>query len=141
MDWLTKILGGNIGELFSKVVGTFKLSPEKAAELEALRETHAVELQKLQLELESKAQDLMAREVEAASLNIRAEIQSDDKFTRRWRPLFGYICTVLIFWNFALVPIFKATPVEFPDALFQLFGAYLLMAVGARTWEIGRAHV
>jgi len=132
---LTNLLGGSLGEAFSKIVGTFKLSPEKKAELEVLLESHKFELATKQAELESKLADFQAREVEAAHASIQTEAKSDDRFTRRWRPAFGYMCTALIFWNYAIVPIFKQIPVQLPDALFQLFAAYLLMAVGSRTWE------
>jgi hypothetical protein len=48
---LLKIFGAdNIGDVFSKIVGTFKLSPEKAAELESLKEQHAADLAKMQMD-------------------------------------------------------------------------------------------
>jgi hypothetical protein len=133
---LTKLLGVNdIGDLFSKIVGTFKLSPDKAAELQSLKETHAADLAKLQLQMEAQAQDAISREVEAASANIRAEATNGDKFTSRARPLFLYVCNVILVWNYIVVPTMGRTPIQFPDPLFWLFGSVMLGYVGARSWE------
>ena len=134
-DLLTKLLGGDIGDVFSKVVGTFKLSPEKAAELESLKETHAADLAKLQLQIESNAQDALTKEVEAASANIRAEAQTGDKYTSRARPTFLYICNLIVFWNYLVVPLMGRKPVDFPEPLFWLFGSVMLGYVGARSWS------
>lgn|SRR5713101_4924395 len=98
-DLLLKIFGGDVGDMFSKIVGTFKLSPDKAAELEALKETHAAELAKLQMQMEQQAQDALTREVEAASANIRAEATNGDKYTSRARPTFLYVCNVILACN------------------------------------------
>jgi hypothetical protein len=135
LDLMTKLFGGDIGDVFSKIVGTFKLSPDKAAELEALKETHAADLAKLQVELEEKASDAISREVEAASANIRAEATNGDKYTSRARPTFLYVCNVILAWNYILVPTLGRKPIEFPEPLFWLFGSVMLGYVGARSWE------
>jgi Holin of 3TMs, for gene-transfer release len=131
-----KLLGVNdIGDMFSKIVGTFKLSPDKAAEMQTLKETHAADLAKLQLQMEAQAQDAVTREVEAASANIRAEATNGDKFTSRARPLFLYVCNVILVWNYIVVPMRGMVPIAFPDPLFWLFGSVMLGYVGARSWE------
>ena len=131
-----KIFGGaGVLDGVNKIIGKFKLDPEVKAKLEAELRANELEFKKLELELESKIADYQAREIEAAVGVLKTEAGSDDRFTRRWRPAFGYMCTVLLFWNYAIVPVFKQTPVALPDALFQLFAAYLLMAVGSRSWE------
>jgi hypothetical protein len=132
---LAKMFGGDIGDMFSKIVGTFKLSPEKAAELESLKLTHAYDLAKLQLQMESDAQAAITKEVEEAGLNIRAEAQNGDKYTSRARPTFLYICEFILFWNYVFVPLWGKTPIEFPPQLFWLFGSVMLGYVGARSWE------
>jgi len=132
---LSSIIGGNIGDLFAKVVGVFKLSPERAAELASLRETHAVELQKMQLEMEGKVQEAFSREIEAASANIRAEAQSGDKFTSRARPSFLYVMLAIFVCNYILFPLMSRPPLVFPEPLFWLFGSCMLGYTGARTWE------
>src|SRR5216684_6217863 len=130
-----KLIGGNVGDIFSKVVGTFKLSPEKAAEMQMLKETHAADLAKLQLQIEAQAQDAITREVEAASGNIRAEAGSGDKYTSRARPLFLYVCNLLLLCNFLIFPLIHREPIAFPEPLFWLFGSVMLGYTGARTWE------
>jgi hypothetical protein len=134
-DLLMKLLGGDVGDIFSKVVGTFKLSPEKAAELESLKETHATDLAKMQLEMEARAQEAVTQEVQAASANIRAEATNGDKYTSRARPTFLYICNLILFWNYLIVPTIGRKPVDFPEPLFWLFGSVMLGYVGARSWE------
>jgi len=132
---LSTVLGSNLGDLFSKIVGTFKLSPEKAAEMQELAAQHAADIQKMQLDLEAKLQDTLAREVEAASQNIRAEASSGDKYTSRARPSFLYVMLGILAANYVVFPLLKMPPLQFPDALFWLFGSCMLGYTGARTWE------
>jgi hypothetical protein len=135
MPLLDTIIGGNVGDLFQKIVGTFKLSPEKAAEMKELADQHAVDLQKIQLDLQAKTDDAIAREVEAASANIRAEATTGDKYTSRARPSFIYIMLFILLANYVIFPLWRMTPLQFPDALFWLFGSCMLGYTGARTWE------
>lgn len=133
---LSKLLGvGDVGDLFDKIMDRIKVSPEKKAELEAAKEQHAADLQKLQIELEEKAQDALDREVEAASANIRAEAATGDKYTSRARPTFLYVCNVILAWNYIARPLFGGAPINFPEPLFWLFGSVMLGYVGARSWE------
>ena len=138
-DLFLKLFGADdLGDVFSKIVGTFKLSPEKAAELEQLKETNAVELAKLQMQMEQRAQDSITQEVQAASDNIRAEATNGDKYTSRARPTFLYVCNGILIVNYLAVPLFGihgGKPVDFPDSLFWLFGSVMLGYVGARSWE------
>ena len=135
-DLFLKLFGADdLGDVFSKIVGTFKLSPEKAAELESLKLQNAAAIQKMQMDMEARAQDAITREVEAASENIRAEATNGDKYTSRARPTFIYVCNVIICWNYIVVPLMKEKPVEFPEPLFWLFGSVMLGYVGARSWE------
>ena len=134
-DFLLKILGGDVGDVFSKVVGTFKLSPDKAAELQSLRETHAADIAKIQMQMEMAAQDAVTREVEAAAQTIRAEATNGDKFTSRARPTFLYVGNLIILCNYLIFPLIGRTPIAFPEPLFWLFGSVMLGYVGARSWE------
>ena len=134
-DFLLKILGGDVGDVFSKVVGTFKLSPDKAAELQSLRETHAADIAKLQMQMQMAAQDAITREVEAAAQTIRAEATNGDKFTSRARPTFLYVCNIIVLCNYLIFPLTGRAPIAFPEPLFWLFGSVMLGYVGARSWE------
>lgn len=128
MPLLDSIFGGGVGKLVKDVVGTFKLSPEAKAEIDKQLADHQFELQKMDLELESKLSD-------TAASNIQAEEKSGDKYTSRARPTFLYIMEFILLWNYVAVPLFKQTPVVLPDSLFWLFGSVMLGYVGARSWE------
>jgi hypothetical protein len=135
MPLLDQILGGNIGQVFKDVVGTFKLSPEDKAKFQAAIDENQKELQLAQLALESKAQDELAREVEAAGANIRSEAASGDKYTSRARPSFIYVMLAIMAANYIVFPLWGKPPLAFPDALFWLFGSCMLGYTGARSWE------
>jgi len=143
MGWLAKLFGGNIsnvGDLFSKVVGTFKLSPEKAAELEALKENNKEKLAELDIQLQQQLNDAVTKEIEAASANIRAEAQTGDKYTSRARPSFLYVMLAIFIFNYMVFPLAGRAPLNYPEPLFWLFGSCMLGYTGARTWEkIGMA--
>lgn len=128
MPLIDDILGGGVAKLVQTVVGTFKLSPEAKAEMDKQLEEHKFELAKMDLDLESKLADI-------ASQNIQAEEKSGDKYTSRARPTFLYMMDLILFCNFVLFPAIKRPPIQFPDALFWLFGSVMLGYVGARSWE------
>jgi hypothetical protein len=127
---LDTILGANLGQLFKDVVGQFHLSPEDKA-----IDENQKEVQLAQIALESKAQDTLARETEAASANIRAEAATGDKFTSRARPSFLYIMQGILVANYVVFPLLGKAAIAFPDALFWLFGSCMLGYTGARSWE------
>jgi hypothetical protein len=126
MSWISEILG--VKDIVLGVLDRIKLSPEKKAEIELQMQNHAFDLQKMDIELESKLAD-------AASKNIVAEASSGDKFTSRARPLFMYVVNFILVWNYIIVPIFHHEPLALPEPLFWLFGSCVLGYTGARTWE------
>jgi hypothetical protein len=128
MAFLDAVLGGGVGQLVKDVVGTFKLSPETKAELDKQIEEHDFELKKLDVDVEARLADI-------AGQNIRAEASSGDKYTSRARPTFLYVFCFIILWNYCAVPIFRQTPVQFPDSLMWLGGACVLGYTGARSWD------
>lgn len=135
MPLLDTILGGNLGQLFKDVVGQFHASPEVKASIQAAIDENQKEIQLAQIALESKAQDTLARETEAASANIRAEAGTGDKYTSRARPTYLYVMQAILIANYVGFPLLGKTPLAFPDALFWLFGSCMLGYTGARTWE------
>ncbi|SRR6266576_2947675 len=135
MPLLDQIIGGGVGQLFKDVVGTFKLSPEEKAKFQATIDENQTSIKVAQIELESKAQDTLARETEAASANIRADAATGDKFTSRARPSFIYVMLGILVANYVVFPSIGKPPIAFPDALFWLFGSCMLGYTGARTWE------
>src|SRR5690348_18180950 len=97
-----------------------KLSPEAKAEVEEKLAANQLALAQSQADLEAKLMD-------AASANIRAEESGDDKFTKRARPTFLYICELILGWNFVVlgaIHMFKPNvqPLPLPHELYWLFG-------------------
>lgn len=135
MPLLDQILGGGVGQLFKDVVGTFHLSAEDKAKFQAAIDENQKEIALAQINLNAKAEDTLAREVEAASTNIRADAASGDKYTSRARPSFIYVMLVIMAANYIIFPIAGKTPLAYPDALFWLFGSCMLGYTGARSWE------
>lgn len=135
MPLLDQILGGNIGQLFKDVVGTFRLSPEDKAKMQAAIDENQAQIALAQIGLQSKAEDTLAREVEAASLNIRADAASGDKYTSRARPSVIYVCLFILTCNYIVFPLIGKPPLLFPEPLFWLFGSCVLGYTGARSWD------
>lgn len=135
MALLTDILGGSLLEGVKGIIGEFKLDPAKKAEMLAAADANATALQLKQLELQEKLQESISSEVASASANIRAEAQSGDKFTSRARPSFIYLMLAILGFNYIIAPLIGRPPLQFPDALFELFGFCMLGYTGARTWE------
>jgi holin (3TMs family) len=132
---LASILGKSLGETFKDAVGAFKADPTVKLQLEAAVEQNKAIIEQKQIDLQAKIADALSSEVNSALAAYKAEQTGDDKYTKRWRPTFGYMVTILLFWNFAIAPLFGRTPVIIPDRLFQMFGALLLVAIGGRTFE------
>ena len=74
-----------------------------------------------------------------AGQNIRAEEGSGDKFTVRARPSVIWMGVLLIFWNYALVPVFgfrwHMTPCALPDAFWWTWGTVVTGYVFSRSTE------
>ncbi len=135
MGLLQNILGGNLVDSVKGIIGEFHLSAEDKAKFQAAIDENQKEIQLAQIALEAKAQDELAREVEAASANIRAETASGDKYTSRARPSFLYVMLGILAFNYVAFPLVGKPPLVFPDALFWLFGSCMLGYTGARSWE------
>lgn len=135
MPLLDTILGGNLGQVFKDVVGTFKLSPEDKAKYQAAIDENQTQVQLAQINLQAKAEDTLAREVEAAGANIRAEAGSGDKYTSRARPSVIYVVLGILTANYVVFPVLGKPPLAFPDPLFWLFGSCVLGYTGARSWD------
>ena len=135
MSLLSNILGGNLLNGVKGLIDSFHASPEEKAKFQALCDENQKEIQLAQISLQKEQQDAIAREVEAASANIRAEAQSGDKYTSRARPSFIYVVLVILSCNYIAFPLAGKAPLAFPDALFWLFGSCVLGYTGARSWD------
>ena len=141
---IATILGSGLGDMIKDVVGSFKLSPEKKAELQQVVDQNAHEIQMKEYELQVRTMDAESKAIEAASANIRAEAQSGDKWTSRARPTFLYLFYIILAFNFILVPIAQMIkgislenlhPIEFPEIMWEVFVAGYLGYTGLRSWE------
>lgn len=137
---LAALFGQNLGETFKDIVGAFHLSPEKKAEMQEAADANAAVIQQKQLELEGKAQDAIAAEVQSAAEIIKAEAQSQSWLPRNVRPL------LLLLWGLAItfnifVPIIGRfwvlglQPLILPDWVYKLTAIGYTGYVGFRTWE------
>jgi holin (3TMs family) len=132
---LQNILGGTLLSSVKGLIDEFHASPELKAQMQAAANANALQIKLSQDALESKLQDTLAREIEAASANIRADAASGDKYTSRARPSFIYVVLVILSCNYIVFPLAGKAPLAFPDAFFWLFGSCMLGYTGARTWE------
>lgn len=135
MSTLTEILGGTLVDSVKGFVEEFHLSPEKKAEFQAAIDANRAVIDSKQIEYQEKQEETYQAEVAAASANIRAEAQTGDKYTSRARPSFIYVTLVVLLCNYTVFPALGKTPVNFPDALFWLFGSCVLGYTGARSWD------
>jgi hypothetical protein len=135
MPLLEQLAGANLGQLFKDVVGEFHLSKEDQAKFQQAIDDNATLIKSKQIELQGKLDASISAETTAALEAYKAEQTGDDKYTKRWRPTFGYAVTLLIFWNYAIVPLFGKPPVILPDRLLEMFAALLLVAIGGRSLE------
>lgn len=134
---ITSLIGGNIGEAVAKVVGLFKVDPTIALQKQ-------VELQEIQLQLQSKLQDQFNSQLQAQMDVNKQEAASSKMFVAGWRPFIGWVCGTGLLIQFMVNPIFTwiaalaKHPVVFPSLdlgtlITLLFG---MLGLGAmRTYE------
>jgi len=137
MSLLSKIFSGGLGEVIDKagnLADKFHLSGEEKQEFKLQLETV---IQKRDSEIE---QTLRA-EIGARERIIVAELQQDDKFTKRMRPTLGYAGMAIIFLNHILVPmlgdIFSRELGNYPvpDVFWAVWGGAMGIYVWGRSRE------
>lgn len=87
------------------------------------------------------AQAIDARDralLESQATIMVAELQQDDRYTKRFRPSVGYALTVLVLFNFGIRPLFGMDPVPLPDEVWWCYTGLLSVYFVGRTWEKGR---
>ncbi len=116
------LIGGSIGDAFAKIVGVFKVSPEKALESQT-------ELEKIRLELESQLVQQVTAQIEVN----KQEAASNNMFVAGWRPFIGWICGSGLAMQFIIGPIFTwiATLVHRPTTFPTLdLGTLMTLLLG-----------
>jgi len=92
---LNSIIGSSVGDAFAKIVGVFKVPPEKVLESQT-------ELEKIRLQLESQ----LVQQVTAQIDVNKQEAASASLFVAGWRPFIGWICGSGLACQFIIGPIF-----------------------------------
>jgi holin (3TMs family) len=129
------IIGGTFLDSLKGLIGEFHLSKEDQAKFSEAIDANKTVIDAKQIEYQEKLEDSYQTELNTASANIRAEMATGDKFTVRARPSYIYWCELILGVNFILFPLLGKTPVNFPDALYWLFGTCILGYTGARSWD------
>jgi hypothetical protein len=130
---ISSLIGGSIGDAFAKIVGVFKVSPDKALEAQT-------ELEKIRLELEGKLVEQVTAQIDVN----KVEAASPNIFVAGWRPFIGWVCGVGVACQFVIGPLFTwiATLIRHP-APFPTLDLGTLMTLllgmlglgGLRTYE------
>jgi hypothetical protein len=96
INW-ESLIGGSITDGVAKIISLFKVDPTIALE-------KAAEIEEIKLKMSSEAANAIAQQVQGQLEINKAEAESEDKFTSRWRPLCGYICAFALANNFIIAP-------------------------------------
>lgn len=91
--------GGAVGSLVANVLGVREPTPEKImGRLDSESEKARLALESLQaqhrFELESLSLQCATREIQAVNMTMQAESKSEDPWSRRWRPFWGFCSAV-----------------------------------------------
>jgi hypothetical protein len=118
----------------TKIISEFHASPEEKQaaieKMEQLRQQSVDSSRNYEVQLNT-----------IAGQNIRADAESQDRFTQRARPLFMYIIEFILAFNYIGTPIYamvtgkSLAPVQLPADLLTLFGVCVTGYVFARTAE------
>lgn len=131
MPGITDILGGSLLGGIKGIIGEFKLSPDKKAELQAAVDANAELLAQKQLEYD-------ARMVEAVNATMQAEAKSEHWAQWLWRPVVGFTFAAVILNNYALLPYFARVglqPIAIPSDVWQAIMVVLGAAAAGRSVE------
>ena len=135
---LGTLLGGGLADTIKAVVGTFKLSPEKKAEIEAAIEDNLQQIRMKEYELQVRGMDMEAATIDAQKSIIVAEMQQSDAYTKRARPTIVYAGLVAIFLAHIIMPyVSHFTRNTVPDISLPTDFWYVWGAV-CSVWFIGR---
>ena len=130
---ISSLVGGSIGDAFAKIVGVFKVPPEKVLESQT-------ELEKIRLGLESQLVQQVTAQIEVD----KQEATSTSVFVAGWRPFIGWICGIGLGSQFIVGPFFTwATALLKHPTPFPTFDSGTLMTLllgmlglgGMRTYE------
>ena len=134
------ILGGTLGKTITDVIGMFKLSPEKKAELEQAVADNAQAIQMKEFELQVRTMDAESTIVEAQKAIIVAEMNQGDNYTKRARPTIVYAGLCFVFLINVVLPYVSyftksvVPPIELPADFWYVWGGV------CGIWIVGRSY-
>lgn len=126
-DW-GSFLGENIGAIFKDIVGSFKVDPTVALQVQE-------RLQEAQIALQAKIIDQVDAQIQ---VNL-AEAQSKSVFVAGWRPAIGWVCGAAFTVQFIVAPLatwlaeLAGHPVRFPTLDMSTMLPVLLGMLGLGT--------
>lgn len=139
MNILSQLLGGSLGDIFQKIVGTFKASPDKVLEFQQAIAANQESITAAELSLQSKALDLEAQLNATAGANIQAEDKTGNAFTVMARPAVIWVGLAMFVWNWCLVPTagirWHIAQLPVPSDFMTIWGWVVGGYVFARTGE------
>lgn len=127
------ILGGGTLGAVSNIIKDFKGDPEDKAKLQQLVETNSATFKLADLQAQVQLNQI-------ASDNIKTEAQSSSWLAKNCRPLFIFLGSVCMFFNYT-IPTFANlsghtfVPVALPPQFYTLYGAAFLGYVVGRSTE------
>lgn len=91
---VSDIVSSTFGDMFQKVVGSFKADPTKALELQA-------QLAQAEQALKAKLVDQISQQIAVD----QAEAESKSTFVAGWRPFIGWVCGSAIAIEYIIGPL------------------------------------
>lgn len=95
----------NTDALAERVAG----DPDAALKLRQIENDHRAELARIAMQREANELAADTARIESVNKTMRAEAASCDPFTRRWRPMFGYVVCVSWFLQMTAIAVLMLT--------------------------------
>lgn len=109
---IVSMFGGGVMGGINDLISKFKADPTKVIELQAdlekLKITTEVEIQKLDVQLA----EVHAKELETVNATMRAEAESEHWAQWLWRPMVGFTFSAILANNYILLPYLKKFGME-----------------------------
>lgn len=129
---LADVLGGNLLDGISKIIGDFKMSPEDKANLQLALQQNAQIVAQHEQDFDAKLNDI-------AGQNIRTEEASGDKYTARARPSVIWVGLFVIVWNYCVLTTasrwLHTAPVDLPASFWEAWTVIVTGYVFNRTLD------
>lgn len=103
---ITDIIGGNIVEGVSKIIGLFKVDPTVALQ-------NRTEIEKIQLQMAADSAKAVQEEVQKQIDVNLAEAENKNIFIAGWRPAVGWVCAAAFGYTYVLQPFLTFSLVAF----------------------------